>query len=169
MQTWTAIRARRHVRSYQDRPIAPADLDQILEAGRVAPSWSNKQARDFVVVTDRDRLAELASVSPAAGHVRGSAAAVGFVVPDDDAMIVQYAYDAGQATMLMAIAAVALGIGSAPAEIGNGEKLRTVLCLPAGQRCLHVLAFGYPADGPLDPTTKLHRRPFDQVVHRDRW
>jgi nitroreductase len=169
METWEAIRTRRHVRKYQERPIPPADLDQILEAGRVAPSWSNRQARDFVVVTDRDRLAELATVSAGAGHVRGSAASMAFVVPDDDAMIIQYSYDAGQATMLMAIAAVSLGIGSAPAEIGDGERLRQILGLPTNQRCLHVLAFGYPADGPLDLTTKLHRRPFDEVVHRDRW
>ncbi len=169
METWEAIRTRRHVRKYQQRPIPLADLDQILEAGRVAPSWSNKQARAFVVVTDRDRLAELATVSARAGHVRDSAAAVAFVVPDDDTMIVQYSYDAGQATMLMAIAAVSLGIGSAPAEIGDGQELRKVLGLPADQRCLHVLAFGYPADGPLDLTTKLHRLPFDEIVHRECW
>jgi len=30
METWDAIRSRRNVRSYQDRPIALADLDRIL-------------------------------------------------------------------------------------------------------------------------------------------
>ena len=55
MQTWDAITSRRNVRSFADRPIAAADLDQILEAGRRAPSSQNWQPWDFVVVTDRDR------------------------------------------------------------------------------------------------------------------
>ena len=33
MQTWEAITSRRNVRSFADRPIPAADLDQILEAG----------------------------------------------------------------------------------------------------------------------------------------
>jgi len=32
-----------------------------------------------------------------------------------------------------------------------------------------LIGFGYPADRPLAPITKLNRRPFDEVVHRDHW
>ncbi len=38
------------MRAYTDQPIDPADLDRILEAGWRAPSASNRQAWDFVVV-----------------------------------------------------------------------------------------------------------------------
>jgi len=170
METWDAIRTRRHVRRYADRPIPPADLDRILDAGRLAPSWRNRQARDFVVVTDRDQLAELAQISEGASHVRGSAVTVAVVVPEaDDATFLRYVYDAGQATIPMALAAADLGIGGAPAEIGDHERLRKILGLPADRRCLHVLAFGYPDDGPFDVTTTLHRRPLDEVAHRGRW
>ncbi|HJQ46170.1 MAG TPA: nitroreductase family protein [Amycolatopsis sp.] len=54
MEFWDALTARRDVRSYEDRPIAPDDLDRILEAGRRAPSSRNSQPWDFVLVTDRD-------------------------------------------------------------------------------------------------------------------
>jgi nitroreductase len=53
METWDAIRSRRNVRAYNQQPIAPQDLDQILEAARRAPSAGNQQAWDFVVCTDR--------------------------------------------------------------------------------------------------------------------
>lgn len=56
METWDAIWSRRNVRSYQDRAIAPADLDRILEAGWRSPSASNRQKWDFVLVTDRFRV-----------------------------------------------------------------------------------------------------------------
>jgi len=69
MQTWDAITSRRNVRSFADRPIAAADLDQILEAGRRAPSSQNWQLWDFIVVTDREQLRELAGVWRGAAHL----------------------------------------------------------------------------------------------------
>jgi nitroreductase len=62
MQTWDAIRARRNVRQYTDQPIAREDLERICEAGRRAPSAGNGQPWNFVVVTDRAQLIELAKV-----------------------------------------------------------------------------------------------------------
>ena len=56
MQTWEAITSRRNVRVFADRPIAAADLDQILEAGRRSPSSQNWQPWDFILVTDRGQL-----------------------------------------------------------------------------------------------------------------
>ena len=55
METWDAIRSRRDVRAFAERPIGDDDLDRILEAGRRSPSSRNWQPWDFVVVTDRER------------------------------------------------------------------------------------------------------------------
>ncbi len=81
MDTWDAIRARRNVRSFTDRTIAPADLDRILEAGRRSPSSMNQQAWDLVVLTDPERLRDLARVWRYAQHVATSAATVALVGP----------------------------------------------------------------------------------------
>ncbi|MGH9122535.1 MAG: nitroreductase family protein, partial [Acidimicrobiales bacterium] len=51
METWDAIRARRNVRTYEDRPIPPADLERIVEAAWRSPSAGNGQPWDFVLVT----------------------------------------------------------------------------------------------------------------------
>ena len=74
MQTWDAIRARRNVRQFEDRPIPAEDLDRILEAARRTPSSTNQQGWDFVVVTERGRLVELAKTWRWARHVATSAA-----------------------------------------------------------------------------------------------
>jgi nitroreductase len=81
MQTWEAIESRRNVRAFTDRPIAAADLDRILEAGRRSPSSQNWQPWDFILVTDRAQLRELAKVFSGAGHVAGSAATIVVVRP----------------------------------------------------------------------------------------
>ena len=62
MQTWDAITSRRNVRTFADRPIPPADLDRILEAGRRSPSSQNWQPWDFILVTDREQLSQKIAV-----------------------------------------------------------------------------------------------------------
>ena len=59
METWDAIRARRNVRAYADRPITGEDLDRICDAGRRSPSSMNEQPWDLVVVTEPERLRTL--------------------------------------------------------------------------------------------------------------
>ena len=52
MDVLTAIKWRRSIRRYQARPVDPRDVEAILDAARWAPSASNGQPWDFVVVSD---------------------------------------------------------------------------------------------------------------------
>jgi nitroreductase len=171
METWDAIRARRNVRDFEDRPIAEEDLDRVLEAGRRAPSSRNWQPWDFVVVTDRDQLAELAKVWEYGQHVARSAATVALVLSvgletrDHEIAL----YDLGQATMAMQIAAADLGIGSGHSAVADQDQARRVLGLPEDRYLAYLMDLGYPADRPLRPIRTPNRRPFDEVVHRGRW
>src|SRR3954463_5294410 len=132
MATEEAIKTRRNVRQFADRPIAEADLDRILGAGRLAPSAKNWQPWDFVVVTDRDRLRELANVWVGAGHVAGAAAAIALIAPepDDDRGRGLLQYDLGHATMLIMLAAAELGIGTGHASVEDQQLARRVLGPP---------------------------------------
>jgi nitroreductase len=171
METWDAIRARRNVRAYSDRPIDPADLDRILEAGRRAPSASNRQKWDFVVVTDRDQLAELGTVWQGARHIPGSQATIVLVMadPEEERYLTIDRFDLGQATMAMMIAAADLGIGSGHSAVGDQDAARRILGVPEDRTCVAMIGLGYPADRPLAPLRNPDRRPFDDVVHRGRW
>src|ERR1700741_1906252 len=155
MQTWDAIRARRNVRSYQPAPVPDADLNRIAEAAWRAPSASNRQHWDFVIVTDPDRLRGLSAVWRGAGHIAGAAAAIALVVPrtdDDRTRLLDY-YDLGQATYAMALAAADLGLGTGPghAWVGDQDRPRTILGVPAEYDVAFPLGVGSPADRPLRP------------------
>src|ERR1700684_2980152 len=130
MQTWEAITSRRNVRSFADRPISAADLDRILEAGRRSPSSQNWQPWDFVLVTDRELLTELAKVWQGAGHVAHSAATIVVVGPAGDNPFRRAQLDLGQATMAMMLAAADLGIGSCHAGVANIGLARDLLGFP---------------------------------------
>lgn len=170
VETWDAIRARRNVRHYEDRPIPDADLDRILESGRRSPSAKNQQRWDLIVVTGRDRLERLAQVWRGATHVSRSAATIGLVAPVTDVDTrASVAYDLGQLTICMALAATDLGIGSAHAAVHDQDLARELLDLPDDRELAYLLALGYPADRPLRPIRQPDRRAFDDVVHRERW
>jgi nitroreductase len=171
METWDAIRARRNVRAYTDQPIEPQQLERILEAARRTPSSRNWQPWDFVVVTERAHLRELATVWQGAGHVAGSAATIALVAPvsEDEREKAITNYDLGQATMSIMIAAADLGIGSGHSAVGDQDLARRLLGLPADRYCAFLIALGHPAGRPLAPLTKMNRRPFEEVVHRERW
>jgi nitroreductase len=169
MQTWEAITSRRNVRSFAGRPVPAADLDQILEAGRRTPSSQNWQPWDFILVTDRGQLRELASAGPAAGHVAGAAAAVAVIGPAEDNPFRRAQFDLGQAVMSMMLAAADLGVGSCHAGIRDLALARRLLGFPDDRSSALLISFGYPADRPLAPVRNPKRRSFDEVVHRGRW
>ncbi|HEY5685188.1 MAG TPA: nitroreductase family protein [Acidimicrobiia bacterium] len=171
METRDALRSRRNVRQYTDQPIPPDDLDQILEAGRRTPSARNAQWWDLVVVTDRGRLQELSQVWRGAWHIAGAAAAIAIVVPQpaDERQRDVINYDLGQLTMAMMITAADLGVGTGHASVADQDLARQILGYPSDRRCAWILGLGYPADRPLAPIRQLNRRPFDEVVHRERW
>jgi nitroreductase len=171
VETWDAIRSRRNVRSYGERAIAPQDLDRILEAARRTPSAGNQQAWDFIVSTDREQLARLARLGPAAGHVAGSAATIALVAPSsDDAQLHDLIqFDLGQAAMSVMLAAADLGIGSAHAGVHDQGLARRLLGVPEDRFCALLITLGTPADRPLTPVERPARRPFDEVVHRGHW
>src|ERR1700721_1504055 len=171
METWDAIRARRNVRSYLPDPVPAEDLDRIAEAGWRAPSASNRQHWEFIIVTDSEQLRALSTVWRGAGHIAGAAAAIALVVPvvDDDHTRLVDTYDLGQATYAMMIAAADLGIGTGHSSVGDQERAREILGVPADHEFSYLLGVGDPADRPLRPIVKPNRRPIDEVIRHGHW
>ena len=170
---WDAVRSRRAIRRFADRPLEPAHLERILRAGRRANSSKNQQRWAFIVCRDRAHLRELAAVGPYAGHLAGAAVGVALVTPDPTTAEAPLSvmFDLGQAADSMMLVAWELGIGSVPATVYEHDLAQRLLGYPDGQHCEFLLSFGYPAD-PADLTRPLKaggRRPLEELVHRERW
>lgn len=171
METWDAIRSRRNLRAYGPDPVSDADLNRIAEAAWRAPSASNRQHWNFIVVTDREQLQSLSTVWQGGAHIAGAAAAIAIVVPQYDELRGQLSsrFDVGQATYAIMVAAADLGIGTGHSSVGDQEKAREILGVPADHDVAFIVGIGYPADRPLKPIVKPNRLPFDEVVRRGHW
>ena len=56
------IKSRRSTRKFKSQDVSEEKLDQIIEAGRYAPSGGNCQSTHFIVVKNKEILAELADL-----------------------------------------------------------------------------------------------------------
>ena len=72
MNTLEAILTRRSCRKFTDKPIESETLHQLLEAAMSGPSCVNAKDWSFVVVTDPEKLAQMAALKglPAAATRR---------------------------------------------------------------------------------------------------
>ena len=64
MDTLETIRTRRSVRKYEDRPVPDELVQKLLAAAMNAPSARNQQPWQFVVIDDRQMLAQVAEINP---------------------------------------------------------------------------------------------------------
>jgi len=169
MDTLDAIRTKRAVRVFQDRPLPDEVLAAILNAGRRAQSSKNSQPWHFVVVRQRATLEALSKLGTFAGHLAGAALAVVIVTPDP-AQRWSIMFDAGQSAAYMQLAAWDLGVGSCPATIYEPEQAEALMGVPAEWHIRAALSFGYPAEPATSLPPKLagRRRP-EEVVHYEKW
>ena len=152
MNVYEAMKARRSVRSYQDKPVPEEVLMRILEAARIAPSAGNRQHWKFVVVTDKEirkKLAEAANNQRFVGEAPVIIAAVGVNpgkilscgIPGDPV-------DVAIAVDHMTLAAVEEGLGTCWIGAFSQEKVCQILGIPSSFKVIELLPLGYPADSP---------------------
>lgn len=159
MDVYLAIVSKREVRAYADRPLPDDAVRRLLEAGRLAGSSRNRQARRFVVLRD-GALERAAQTVYMPDNVLGAALAVAIVVRGKGPT----GLDAGRAAQNMMLAASGDGIGSCPNGIADSDALAALLGHGDDEQVATVLSFGYPAR-PVDPES---RAPDEWVARADR-
>jgi nitroreductase len=170
MNVSDAIRTKRAVRKFQEKPLSEETMRAILNAGRRSQSSKNNQDWRFIAITDKAILTELSQCGEWAGHIAGAALAVAILTPDPDEKF-QYLFDAGQAAAFMQLAAWEMGVGSCPASLYDFEKARTILRFPSEWHVRLALSFGYAEDdGKISVALKKGgRMALDEIVHWERW
>lgn len=147
------IATRTSVRSYLDKPVDAAVIEQLLQAGMAAPSAVNRQPWHFVVVTDKAQLKELAKANPYAGMAAKAPLAI--VVCGDMKKALSgdarefWVQDCSAATENILLAANALGLGAVWTgtypDQNRCKDVSAILKLPETLIPLNTIVIGYPA------------------------
>ena len=170
MNALEAIRTKRAVRNFEDKPLPKESVKAILNAGRLSQSSKNTQPWQFIAIQDKSILKSLSKQGRYAGHLALAALGVAILTrpPEERFSIL---FDAGQAAAYMQLAAWELGIGSCLATIYEPENARELLGFPNEWHIHIAISFGYPLPEELTPRPPRSngRKQFDNVVHWDKW
>lgn len=163
MDAIIALKTRRSVRSFENRPVARDIIEDIIDCGRLAASAINIQPWEFVVVTDSRLKRQIAETTD---HGRFLAEApVCVVVLSRDTKY--HLEDGSAATQNILVAARAHGLGSCWIA-GDKKPYAPDICrlvgAPDGYRLVSLVAIGYSqAEGTKD------KRPLKDVLHWERY
>ncbi|MFX0083378.1 MAG: nitroreductase family protein [Candidatus Hodarchaeota archaeon] len=154
------IKARRSIRAFQDKPIPEKEIEMILEAGRWAPSASNRQPWQFIVVKSKDILKKIARVTGYGWFIAEASFAIA-IMGKPRVSGKWYVIDTSLVSMNMMLMAWSLGIGSCWIGSMNKEKVKQILGLNADDYLLTVLPFGYIQGNIPKPTD---RKPLNKII-----
>ncbi len=161
MDTLEAIRKRRSIRRYTGDAVPVADLEAIVDAGRLAATGSNRQPWDFIVVTDRTMIEQF----KVAGPWMEQAGAVIAVVMDPASR--WWVEDGAAAIENMLLASTALGYGACWVEgdaLPREKQFKMLLGVPPEKRLMALIPVGAPAEEPAPA-----KKPLEQVLHWEKY
>jgi nitroreductase len=162
------LKSRRSIRRYRPDPVPDEMVEQLLEAGRWAPSASNRQPWDFIVVRDeaiRQQVAEHAAFYFIRwAHVAEAPLLIVLCGDTGKRIYRQFLHeDIGLAGSQIMLQAKALGLGTCWLGGINRKAIAATLKLPEHLEVVGLLTVGFPAEDP-PPTS---RKPLSEIVHYD--
>lgn len=168
METIEAIKSRRSVREFTDENVSDEAIEQIIEAGRWAPSGLNNQAWRFIIVRSRDVKDALSGLTHYGAIIKN--APVLIVVFLDSDMMYDYTKDvqstgAAIQNMLLAIHSIGLGGVWLGEILKNKGTVNKVLEAPDSYELMAVVALGHP----VKKNRSSERKEFSELVFRERF
>lgn len=153
MDIFTAIHTRRSIRKFEDRDVPRDLIHKILDAAMMAPSAGNAQPWQFVVITDRKKLAGVVPFNPYAAMA--AKAPLGILVCGDPRLEKYPGYwvqDCAAATQNLLLAAHGSGLGAVWTGIypmqDRVENFRRYFGLPDAVVPLGLVVLGWPDQRP---------------------
>ena len=170
LEVFEAVRTRRSIRKYKDKPVEKEKLLKILEAARLSPSACNNQHWHFIVVIDKEIRERLFPAYNRDWFVKAPVVIVACSTPSkawsrEDGEE-YWKVDAAIAMQSMVLVAHELGLGTCWIAAFKEDKVKDALRIPEEVRPVALTPLGYPAEqkGPVK-----ERKPMEEIVHYEYW
>ncbi len=165
------IKHRRSYRSFSDRKVEDEKIKAVLEAAMYAPSAHHKRAWEFVVVTDQDKIKQLADTTRWSDHVGQAQAVIVVCSPEWE----NWLEDASIVSAHIYLEATSQGLGTCWTQVRKGARsdgqdaetyVKQMLEIPDKMRVLSLMPLGYPAQQKDSHDSSEYER---SKVHQERW
>jgi nitroreductase len=180
MELFEAIKNRRSIRRYKPDLISEKDLETVLEAARLAPSWKNSQCWRFIVIkSDASKKALADCLPPTNGATNAIRQAPVTIVacaeigksgygptnPETDKGEYWYMYDIALAMENLVLAAFSLGLGTVHVGLFDAQKVAAIMNVPTGYCVVALTPLGYPEQ----PAASRPRKEMPEIVFYEKF
>ena len=139
---------RTSIRTYQDKKVEAEKTEKMLQAAMAAPSAGNQQPWEYYVVTNADKLKELAQTSPYAGCTANAPMAFVACYRKECRMPEYAPIDLSASVENLLLEADELGLGAVWLGIAplrdRMDKVREVISIPEELEAFAIIPCGYP-------------------------
>lgn len=176
-----AIRLRRSIRKYTNRPVEDEKLIEVINSARLAPSGSNTQPWHFIIVKSNSVKERLAKVSHnqewmltapifivCVADIRSRIKedieiSLNEISPEPE--VKQIIRDTSIAVEHLVLRAESLGLGTCWVAWFTQEDIRPLLNIPTDKYVLSIITLGYPNESP----KSRPRKKLEDIIHYENW
>jgi nitroreductase len=180
MEFSSVIKSRESIRDYSSKKVEDEKIKYILECGRLAPSWTNRQCWQFIVVKDKKIIKELSKASIINRWLKNTPIVI--VACGDPKQsgvrnkINYFMVDVSIALEHIVLAATDKGLGTCWIGGFSENKVKRILEIPDRIRVVALTPLGYPAGkkGLIGKAAKIvtqskKRKSLDKITHFNKW
>jgi nitroreductase len=161
VDTIEALKTRRSIRRYLNRPVEKEKIETIIDCAHLAPTAINIQPWEFIVLTDPKIKKAVADETDYGKFIKDAPVAIIVLCKN----VKYYLEDGCAATTNIVNAAHALGLGTcwiAGDKKPYAEKILEIIRAPKDCRLVSLISMGYPMETSPSNQTK---RPLNEVIH----
>ena len=180
MEFERVIKTRESIRDYSDKKVEDEKINYVLECARLAPSWTNKQCWQFIVIKDKKIIKDLSKTSIINPWLKY--APVVIVACGDPKQsgsrnnIEYYTVDVSIALQNLVLAATDKGLGTCWIGGFNEKKIKDILEIPKNIKVVALTPLGYPSEkksyvGKIIKVIIRSKKSksLDKIVHINKW
>jgi len=165
------VNLRYSCRHYSPAPVEERLFEKVLNAARLAPTASNKQPFQIIIITTENKQEDLLKIYNRKWFVQAPLILCICSIPEQG--WIRHSYDKKNFSIVdaaiaidhLTLQAADLGLGTCWIAAFNPSEAIEYLKIPKGVEPIAFTPLGYPLDGPKEKT----RKPLSDLIRYDTW
>jgi nitroreductase len=161
------VKNRRSYRFFKQEMPQKEEIKQIINAGRLAPTWANKQGVEYIIVQEEETVNQIWKAIGQGDKFNNAPMFIVGIIPESGSGKNKngepyYPVDFGICFEHIMLAATAEGLGTCWIGFFDEDKIKEILNIPDKYRVLGLTPLGYPQKEKAEVSS---RKELDEITH----